>query len=411
MIRIHQFGAALLAPALTVGALAEPTSSEIAAANLTLKEKIEIAAVDMPVGVSPASFLLGASGENVPRLAAFRQFFMQAGRAYNEKGEIAKAVAVEVAPALATGGLAWTDIERSFATKAWARTTVSMATTVKSDKDPAKAAIGLQTILYAPAMDLAVERFRAGNLCSVIATDFITQSERAQALQQEAEKLRKDGRERQAKVKQAEADALLKDTIDRPEQNKDTVDRAVLAEKVTACEKEVRDILTKWNQSLVVFGAGHVSPSGDTTQKSSNAMWISGAYGFSVKDQSDKDVRDALGGLLTAHARHNQRVAVKDTADVEAIARQRLFGLNLRIGNGRDAVLAEYSIAKYSATGHAFNDRKRSLIAYERRLQPDLYISVGFAHDSGAPKSQQAVLARIQWNFSDKPPFTVGNGK
>ena len=401
MIRIHQFGAALLAPALTVGALAEPTPSDIAAANLTLKQKIEIAAVDMPVGVSPASFLLGASGENVPRLAAFRQFFMQAGRAYNEKGEVAKAVAVEVAPAVATGGLTWTDIERNLATRAWARTTVSMATTVKSDKDPAKAAIGLQTILYAPAMDLAVVKFRDGK-CSVIAKDFITQSERAQELQQEAEKLRKDGREKQAKDKQAEADALLKDAIDRPEQNKDTVDRAVLAEKVTACEKEVRDILTKWNQSIVVFGAGHISPSGDTTQKSSNAMWLSGAYGFSVKDQRDKDVRDAIGGLLTAHLRHNQRVTVKDAADVEAMARQRLFGLNLRIGNGRDAVMAEHSIAKYSAeAGGAVRRASATSIAWRvgRQCRVRSYRRSAGRGPSGLTYRSGRLSPLLRWRF------------
>ena len=55
-------------------------SSLVHAQGKSLEQLLEAATVDMPVTTAPAAFLLGTSGEAVPRLSSFRAFSTQIGR-------------------------------------------------------------------------------------------------------------------------------------------------------------------------------------------------------------------------------------------------------------------------------------------------------------------------------------------
>jgi hypothetical protein len=325
----------------------------------------------MPTSTAPASFLLGASGENVPRLTSFRAFAAQAARAYDDKGRITNAVGVEIAPALAMGRMTWTDITSNQANRIWSRTMVSFATTIKSEDSPARSAVGLQAILWAPAMDSALNT-AAGAQCTSIA---------------------------------ASPDTTLPG--DGPQAPKPKLTEAQL-KQIEACQSIIDAQLTKWNQPMVSVGAGRTfisanDNSGQDTRNSS-ALWITGAYGADIGARAEEpDAVARMGYLLTAHYRQTTNVATASVGSGDVFAKQTLAGLNARYGNAKLAGIAEYSVLMSRASGVEFDNRKRAVLGLEYKIDKDLYLTLGVARDSGATPQQQSVLASLNWGFSKEP--------
>lgn len=354
-------------------AIASMDSTAQQTAKASLADVVKLSSVDMPMGTSPATFLLGASGENVPRVTSFRELFTQAGRAVDEKGKIANALSVEVAPAFAIGdGLDWESIRASRWVEAWSRTTISLATKVKSEDSPAQSAIGLQVILYAPAMDDARKSAADSENCKAPADEFI-----------------------RLKAQPPPGPGTKPPPL--------TAAQEASKAQLETCAKDLSEILGRWNQSMVAAGAGRVFSSGAASSdksKEPSAVWLSAALGG---DYGNGDIKTRTGYLLTGHLRHNQNVAVLDYSGAEVQARQRLAGVNLRFGNAKFAGLAEVSLAKYDEPGRTIKDRKRGVLGFERKFRDDLYLTVGIAKDSGAPQDKTSVFGRLQWGFGDKP--------
>ena len=337
--------------------------------NPTLGELVKAATVPMPITTAPASFLLGASGENVPRLASFRDFTTQAARAFDERGRLSNSVAVEVAPALAMGRTTWDDIVGSSVARAWSRTLVSFATKVDGDAGGARSAFGLQTILWAPAMDAALAKMATPDCRSV----------------------------------------MLGVNTDPPVVGPGDIPipaplKPAAVQLMDKCQVDIDALLTKWNQPMLALGAGRgFSDRGTGAAPNPSSIWATGAWGGDA-GRADDTAAGRMGYLVTAHLRRTSGVltTARDGSEVEA--RQRLTGVNARYGNARMAFVGEYSATRIRAAGVAFDDRRRSVLGLEFKLgKEDMYLTLGTARDTGLPRAQQSALARFHWGFGQQP--------
>lgn len=342
----------------------------------SLDDLIKAATVDMPISTAPASFLLGASGENVPRLSSFRTFSAQAARAFDDTGKVANAVAVELAPGLALGRTSWEDIQSSQGSRIWSRTMVSFATKPGSDNQGAQSAVGLQAILYAPAMEEALLK-AADDSC------------------------------RSANI------AIDASPPKEPGDKRKEISKEVL-DKIAKCQTEIDGILTKWNQPMVAVGIGRKFTSADAEgnpkPKDTSAFWLTAAYGGDFPKEAEKkpESTERLGYLVTGHFRQTSNVNTTTVANAEALAKQRLVGINARGGNAKMAGIGEFSVTSSKATGADFKDRKRALLGLEFRVDKDIYLTLGVARDTGLDVSKQSVLAKLNWGFSKTPVLISG---
>lgn len=353
-------------------ALCSTSGDLFAQEKKSLTDLINDATVDMPISTAPASFLLGASGENVPRLSTFRAFSAQAARAFDDTGKIANAAAVELAPGLALGRTTWEHIKNSQVTRIWSRTMVSFATKPGSGSKGAQSAVGLQAILYAPAMEEAL--LKAADASCRSANDAIDQT-------------------------------LPKEPGDKRKE----ISNEVLG-LIGKCQTEIDGILTKWNQPMVALGAGRKFTStdadGNPKPKDSTAFWLTAAYGGDFAKDTDKKTEkstERLGYLVTGHFRQTSNVNTTTVANTDALAKQRLIGINARGGNAKFAAIGEYSVTASSGAVAEFKNRKRALLGLEFRVDKDIYLTFGVAKDTGLDASKQSVLAKLNWGFSKAP--------
>lgn len=339
-----------------------------AADGESLADLVKAGTVDMPLTTSPAAFMLGASGENVPRLASFRMFSTQAARAFDEKGNVANAMAVELAPALAIGRMTWSDVTSSAANRILSRTTVSFAAKPKDGDAPAQSALGLQAVLWAPEMDAVLATVDKHKDCF-------------QVVRMHDPSLPGSGPSDNTKLSDAQNNLI------------------------EACQKVIDGQLTKWNQSMVALGIGHafVNPQGvQTTTKASTAFWLTAAYGGDLGAKASDAIVPAYGWLVTAHVRRTSNVPSTAEDGTSTSARLRLAGINARFGTKVLAGIAEISVTKASASGFGFADRHRAVLGLQYRIASDLYLTAGVAHDTGAPAEQQSMLANLSWGFSQQ---------
>lgn len=357
--------------------------------EFSLDELVNVATVDMPITTTPASFLLGTAGENVPRLSSFREFSTQLAQAFDESGEVVNSVSAEIAPALAMDNLTWENIVDSHLWRTWARTTVSAATDVGSDSNGDRSSVGVQSILYAPAMDGAL--LKAG-------------AEECRGTKDSFSLLDKLGVPPVLPDQPTDQDIKkYKEELEKWEKDNDGL-RESARSSIEKCQNDIDGILTKWNQSMVAFGVGKVF---NQEEKDSSSYWLTASFG---SDISRKDTSaDTAGYLVTAHLREISNVAIgsEDTNDV--LADQTLVGLNLKFGYPKFAFIAEYSSLSSDASGVSLKDRKRSLLGMEYKLGSDLYLTLGMARDSGNDESQQSVVSGLKWGFGKAPVLKYGS--
>lgn len=341
----------------------------LAADSIPLSELIKDATIEMPVSTASANFLLGGSGENVPRLSSFRTFSAQVARAYDAKGKVANTVAAELAPAFALGNTTWESIKASQATRIWSRTTISFASKVGADSNASRSAVGVQAILYAPAMDWALDRIKDSD-CNTAGTNIDTTP---------------------PALTPGAPPPLSKEVL----------------EKIEACQKILDAGLTKWNQNLIAAGAGQTFSSSETdattpNSKNTFSYWITAAFGDDIGKKSEAPA-SRMGYLLTTHARWSSNAGATTVNNVESTANQRILGLNFRIGTASFAGVFEYSQTHHSNADLEFNNIKRGVIGLEYRLEKDLYLTLGIAKDTGLDKDKQSMLAKLNWGFGKTP--------
>lgn len=335
-------------------------------ADDSLKSITEKATIDMPITTAPATFLLGASGEQVPRLSSFRTFATQVARAYDENGKIANAVAAEVAPSLAIGRTSWDDIVNSQFTRILSRTTVSFATKVGNNNSGNQTALGVQSILYSREMD-SVILMAATSACRSAAN----------AISQ-----------------------LPPPLAPQPNQSP-TLPKEVL-EKIQQCQTKIDGLLTKWNQTMLAIGAGKVFSSSNDTKPSdpdSSSVWITGSYG---RDLESEEIPSQLrkGYLITGHYRVQSNVRSSDPINKDVLARQRIAGINLRYGNGKWAGVAEYSRISSKGQGIKLADHNRSILGMEYQVTKDAYLTLGVSNDNYNSQSKRSLIANLNWGIS-----------
>ncbi|MGK5061270.1 hypothetical protein [Janthinobacterium sp. LB3P112] len=346
--------------ALCMGLYGASTAAEKVPLSTVLSDTV----IDMPVTTAPAAFLLGASGQQVPRLSTFREFGTQVARAYDDSGKLSNAVAAEIAPSLVLGHTTWERIVSSWPSRVLSRTTVSFATKVGENNGTKQTALGLQSILYSREMDGVL----------LVAAD-----ERCRG-----------------------AALSLDDSAPPKEPSAPVSMSAELRASIEKCQEEITGILTKWNQTMLAVGAGRVFSSGNTPAASAadaSAYWLTGSYGGDLGKEKMKTGK-RLGYLLTAHVRHMSNAAMRDPAGNDILARQRVAGLNLRYGNPRLAGIAEYSILRSSAPGLSLDDRKRALLGLEYKVADGMYLTLGVASDNQAGQSKRSMLANVNWGIA-----------
>lgn len=339
-------------------------------------EMLKALTVEMPTTASPATFVLGVAGTEVPRVSTLREFASEITNGVDDQGRIARSVAVEFNPLLAMGPVKWSDYQDSRRTRVLTRTTLSFATRAsEGEGSAAKAAFGLQSVLYSKEAAQAIEEAGRGD-CAMVANAFAT------------------SRERPTAITPGELPLKLVEVSDAAKEG---------------CRKKVQGLLTKWNPTSVAIGLGQAlqSTSGKVggLRRASTVAWVTGTYGIDRSAASDP-VEERLGLGLTAHWRRTLHDRIADPADAGAELNEnaRLLGLNLRFGNRKLAGLIEASQRNGASPGLAEERRRRHVLGLEYRIQRDLYLVVGIGGDTGRRdgKNERIGLMNLKWGFASE---------
>jgi hypothetical protein len=326
-----------------------------------LDEAIKSAVVDMPITTAPAAFLIGASGEKVLRAQSFRPFAAGVARAYNERGELANAVAAEIAPALAMQRYTWDDIVANPVSRVLARTTVSFATRVGKNTEGDQTAIGVQSILYSKEMDEVIKLASAPE-CLTSLNDSVMDRTRPTAPGSKLE--------------------LSPETI----------------EKISKCQDKIAGKLNKWNQTMFAMGFGRSVRSEQRTEQKkyddTSGVWLTASIGGDVDHAESIPEDTKIGYGLTFHVRKMFKELVKDDADKDVQSDRLIRGVNLRYGNGILAGILEYSYTTSKSAG--ISNSRRALLGLEYRITNDVYLTLASTRDSGR-NDQTSMLANLKF--------------
>lgn len=373
-------GAAAGGVAPAEAAASTPTLSQAITSlrgNDGVSKVIQALTEDIPMTSAPAAYVLGVTGEQVPRYTTFRAFASGVERGVGKDGKLVNSVAAEIAPLLALKVLTLED-QIDWRTRALARTTFSVATTTASDNVSAKSAYGLHVVLYSRELDGAIDQAASAE-CRTVGRDFLN--------------AQPDVGGSPGHELPPTPPALS------PEQLK----------KVRDCQTAIDGILNRWNQTMIATGFGQAFKSADNTaatlKKASKVAWLTASYGFGSGSGSDANQR--VGGLLTAHVR-SERGGIADTPQAESPQMPEdadLVGLSLRGGKASFNALVEYSQRRSKVSGLDDELRRRLVFGFEYRIQKDLYISLGIGSENGRRdgKNSGMALANLKWGFGAEP--------
>lgn len=345
--------------------------------NKAVADMISQLTEDVPMTTAPASFVLGVSGSEVPRYTTFRAFATGVQRAMGKDGKIANSVSAEIAPALALEVLTLED-QTDWFKRALSRTTVSISSVAGAADKPASSAYGLQSVLYSLELDSALD-MAASPECRTASKDFL------------------DSVPAVGTAVGVGVPAQPKPLT--PEQNL----------KVKNCQATIDSVLNRWNQTMVAVGFGQAFKSTEnkvsTLKKANKVGWLTGSWGFGSGE--GKEANERVGGLLIAHARWElDGIAETPGAATPQLAEDaNLYGLSLRLGKARFNGLLEYSRRTSKVAGLVDEQRKRTVVGLEYRIQKDLYLDIGIGSESGRRdgKNSGMVLASLKWGFGGKP--------
>lgn len=349
--------------------------------------------IDMPVTTSPATFVLGAAGTSVPRVATWRKFAVDVGSALDDNGKIAKAVAFEINPYLASGPVSWTSYRESPAVQILTRTTLSVATKTGSDDGSAQTAFGIQSVLFSKEAAAAIDQAHTGD-CTSVARAFANK------------RLGTISGEIKVGVDLSNAGPTGAVPTEEERKKQEAEDHA----HVDKCRKNLAGLLTKWNPTSLAVGFGQSfyssTASANGLKRYGSGVWITGTYGVDFGDpNSSADDKKGLG--LTLHLRRMTGQRTNDPTNSSLLVSQdvNIGGLNARFGNARWGVIAEGSLSKAKAPGLSDEKRKRAVLAAEYKISEGLYVSLGIGNDTGRRdgKNQHMTLANLKWGFGDKP--------
>ena len=336
-----------------------------------ISEMLKAMTVEMPVTTSPATFVLGAASTVVPRVSTFREFATEISNGVGQDGKIARSVAAEINPLLSLGPVSWRDYQASTMTRVLTRTTLSFATLAGESGNAAKAAFGVQSVLYSAEAQQAIDEAGRGN-CAAIAKAFLSS-------------------DLPKKIIVGELVPMVQ----------------VADEAKEACKQKVQGLLTKWNPTSVSVGFGQAlqSDSGKATglSRASTMAWLTGTLGIDG-GSAETAVEQRFGAGLTAHLRRSVNERIADPADATASLNENatLAGLNLRLGNRKLAGLFEASLRHGRSPGMDIEKRKRYVIGLEYRINKDLYLVAAGGGDAGRRdgKSDRIGLMNLKWGFS-----------
>jgi len=364
----------------TTGSENEPSLTQ---AIVDLKGNAEVAKTisalteDVPMTTAPAAYVLGVSGDQVPRYTTFRTFAAGVERGIGKDGEIANAVTAEIAPLLALKVLNLED-QKGWARRALARTTFSVATTQANGNTHAQGAYGIHSVLYSRELDGAIDRAASAECRSAAKRFLASQPAVGTAV----------GNLPPPLPKPLSADELA---------------------KVESCQVAIDDILNRWNQTMVAVGFGQAFKAPNDSvgglKRANKVAWITGSYGFG--SGSGRDANRRMGGLLTLHARW-ERDGIADTPDAAVPQMPEdadLIGASLRGGKSYFNGLVEFSRRTSKISGLTDERKRRLVFGAEYQIQKDLYVSFAIGSESGRRdgKNSGLALANLKWGFGDKP--------
>jgi len=375
---------ATLAACSQIPAQAAVDPTDVAALLGSLPESGDVGASlksvtqDMPISTPSASVLLGAADTQVPRVSTFRDAALTLSSGLGKDGKIKQAVGFEVLPATALRELQWRELNSPWM-KAWARTSVSFATSPDDAAGSARTAFGVQTVLYSREADAAV-RAIGQDSCTKIMRDAM------------------------AKPPPPPGPGQPLPMFTDEEQA-----------QLAACDLLIRKTLNKWNPTTLAVGAGQAYYAADAKPSSlssaASSWWVTGAWGLDFRRGGTADAAADTGLALTGHWRQSRDERAADLANPDGVVPEssRLWALNLRVGSVRAALVAEASGRRSQIAGLPDEDRRRAFLGGELRVAKGLYFALGVAGDRGARDgtSQQMVLGNLKWGFGDQPVLPV----
>jgi len=348
---------------------------------------VKNAAVDLSVPESPAFTTLGLSPETIVRPATPREFATSLLNGVDQNGHLQTGVAIDTAPYLvfAGSGVTLADYRASRVTQILSRTMVSFATTkgATAEDKSVKLALGVHATLY----DSEDPRLNSDALLACFSE--------IPPFRTDALPIAEDPEER------AKQDADL-------ELKRLAFERDTLRPRVGACREQFQR-KARWNGTswIAAIAASGVSPTGLASDVDGGAVgvWTSVAYGF-----------DGVPGLrdkaqLIAHVRHmsNEIVVDEELAGGQETRDTTIAGARLRAGTNSFGLSFEASYLRTAAAGRPDDTVARLAFAAERRLSPDLWLTVAFGGDRGADIGSSrglSVLSALKWGFAKDPTLT-----
>lgn len=347
-----------------------------------------------PIDTTPASFVLGASPNNILSASNYSDFVTGVSKGL-KNGSDASAVSVQVNPALAGKWFHdWNEIVNSNIKLVLAQTTISFANIIDGkEANGLESAVGLQSV-YSLKMKKIQDtlKFCMQDIFNEIAG-----------------------------LKGFDKDGYP--IFDGSPEELNAQKERLLEKYVSNCKPKIVAIRERWNDPSVAVGYAHgfkakAEDVGGVKTADLDSYWITAQYGadfnlFSIKEavkgpevstassskkKATEDETSAMQWLLTAHARQSDNIFVKDDKHA-LITDQTLYGLNLKLGNEKLRGIAEFSYFD----NKDLHSKKAYLAGVEFPIFEKNFITLGVVGDN--QNKDQGVVAKFSWQLNDK--FTL----
>jgi len=353
---------------------AQPAPPSFILEEARSRYKVKNVEVDLSVPESPAFTSLGLNPETIVRPATPREFATALLNGVDQQGNLQTGVAFDTVPYLVFAGseLWLADYRRSALARVLSRTSVSVATT-KGASDGDKS-VKLGVGVHATLIDSEDPRMNNETMLKCF----------------------------------SDIPVFRPSTLTNAEAERAAFERDVLQPHADSCREQFRR-KAGWNSTswIVAFATTTVSPTGLSADlgSGSTAFWTSMSYGF-----------DGVPGLsehaqIIGHARHvaDEVVVDKDLPGGQELRNTTIAGAQFRGGTVSFGLSFEAAYLRTTAVGRDADNAMRLTFSAERRLAPDVWLTVSFGGDRGAAPALDkglSVLSALKWGFAKSPALT-----
>lgn len=389
------------------GQTTQPSSSSLIQNERHLfdevKEKLNLANIDLSVPESPAFTVLGLTPHTVTRPTSPRQLASSLLNGIDQRGNFQSGIALDFSPYLTYAGdhLTLQSYRQSYGLRLLTRMQISFATTkgASDDDKSLRLAAGFHLTLMDlgdPHSDAELMKCFADKLTLPLPPKTVPPIEPDSTAPQ-VEKVKyalqlKEFNDAMAKYEDARKAASQKNVV--------------AAEQ---CREEARK--RNWNRSSWIVAAAPtwISTTGETGDYGydGGGVWSSIAYGFEHVPGLEKTSQ------LIFHARYRNKEIVPEPAMEGKFFRQDSFflGGRLRAGTENSTASFEGVFQRQRRIGMQFENSSRLAFGIERKIAENIWFQLAFGGQNDTPdgKKKGFVLSTFKWGFSQKRDFVTPN--